>query len=126
MHAHIENEWMSRNRTGADRMQNPIGTSNPDIQHRLSVFQNQLKRWSGDQKSAYDAVGEHSKWLKQFGSDMSKFSVFDNGNPTRAQKRPFTTTSAVNAAILSPRVKTTTRGVADIMATVNNSFANEV
>jgi chromosome segregation ATPase len=126
MHAHVENEWMGRNRPDVDRMQNPIGTNNPDIQHRLSVFQNQLKRWSGDQKSAYDAVGEHSKWLKQFGSEMSKFSVYDNGNPGRAQKRPFTTTSAVNAAILSPRVKTATRGVADIMATVNNSFANEV
>ena len=71
MNVHVERQWMDRGRPVADRFGNKQGNllSNPDIQHRLSVFQNQLKRWSGEQKTAYDAVGDHSKWLKNFGNN---------------------------------------------------------
>ena len=66
INAQFERQWMDRNRPSSERFGNINNgmVSNPDIQHRLSVFQNQLKRWSGEQKTAFDAVGNHSKWLK--------------------------------------------------------------
>ena len=126
VNSHIEREWMGRKRPQADRMNNPnSGLSNPDIQHRLSIFQNQLKRWSGDQKTAYDAVGEHSKWLKRFGNDMTKFSVYDG---KFAGKRAGVVATGSTGALLSPRMGkiASRKGVADIMYEVENSFSNEI
>ena len=52
INARFERQWMDRNRPSSERFGNVNNgmVSNPDIQHRLSVFQNQLKRWSGEQK----------------------------------------------------------------------------
>jgi hypothetical protein len=133
MNVHVERQWMDRGRPVADRFGNKQGNllSNPDIQHRLSVFQNQLKRWSGEQKTAYDAVGDHSKWLKNFGSAMNKFSLYNNGNTgagisNRVKKAVIGGTGgkSTSAAVLSPRVKQRTMN--QIMADVNESFSNEI
>lgn len=130
MNVYLEREWMDRKRSAADQFgSNRHGSllSNPDIQHRLSVFQNQLKRWSGEQKTAYDAVGDHSKWLKNFGSEMNKFSLYNLNNKNKTKGNNIGVGiggKSTSAAVLSPRIKQRTMN--QIMADVNESFSNEI
>ena len=126
INAQFERQWMDRNRPSSERFGNINNgmVSNPDIQHRLSVFQNQLKRWSGEQKTAFDAVGNHSKWLKKFGSEMNKFSLYQNKRTANEGAIGGTGGKSTGMAVLSPRVKH--RTVNQIMADVNESFSKEV